>query len=81
MSSGWCRGRLMPGRKRGKMAEIINLRQARKAKARTEKERNAETNRVVHGTPKKLRALEKSRTELAAKRLENRRLDDDIKDK
>jgi hypothetical protein len=63
------------------MAELINLRRARKAKARAEKEKQAEANRLNHGTPKALRKLEKARTELATKRLENKRLDDDIKDK
>ena len=42
-------------------AELINLRQARKAKARAEKEKQAEANRVTHGTPKALRDLEKAR--------------------
>jgi hypothetical protein len=63
------------------MAELVNLRQARKAKARVEKEKQAEANRVAHGTPKALRKLEQARTELASKRLENKRLDDDIDDK
>lgn len=34
------------------MAEIVNLRQARKKKARAEKERVAEQNRVTHGRSK-----------------------------
>ena len=59
------------------MAEIVNLRRARKAKAKTEREKTAEANRVTHGTPKKLRDLAKARTELGAKRLENSRLNDD----
>ena len=64
------------------MAELINLRRARKAKAKVEKEKTAEANRVVHGTPKALRNLAKARGELSAKQLENSRLDDDIaKDK
>jgi hypothetical protein len=63
------------------MAELINLRRARKAKARAEKDREAKANRVAHGTPKTLRKLEQARAELAAKALENKRLDDDIKDK
>jgi hypothetical protein len=62
-------------------AELINLRRARKKKARAEKEKQAEANRVAFGTPKALRKLEKARTELAAKRLENKRLDDDMADK
>ena len=32
------------------MAEIINLRRAKKAKARAEKEREASVNRALHGT-------------------------------
>jgi hypothetical protein len=63
------------------MAELINLRRARKAKARSEKEKQAEANRVTHGTPKVLRKLEKARTELAARGLENKRLDGDMEDK
>ena len=34
------------------MAEIINLRQARKAKARAEKQQQAERNRAKHGRSK-----------------------------
>ena len=33
-------------------AEIINLRRARKTKAKAEKEKTAEANRVLHGTPR-----------------------------
>jgi hypothetical protein len=60
------------------MAELINLRRARKAKAKAEKAKTAEANRVAHGTPKAVRDLAKAKTELAARRLENRRLDDDM---
>lgn len=60
------------------MAEIVNLRRARKAKAKAEKEKTAEANRVTHGTPKAVRDLAKAKTELAAKRLEEGRLDDDM---
>ena len=59
-------------------AELINLRRARKAKAKAEKNKTAEANRVAHGTPKALRDLAKARTELGAQRLENSRLHDDI---
>jgi hypothetical protein len=34
------------------MAEIVNLRQARKRKARAERERTAEANRLKFGRPK-----------------------------
>jgi len=57
------------------MAEIVNLRRARKGRARAEKEKAAEANRVVHGTPKKLRALEIARSRKALRDLEAKRLD------
>jgi hypothetical protein len=40
------------------MSEIVNLRRARKAKARSEKEKTAADNRVKHGVAKSVRALE-----------------------
>ena len=57
------------------MVEIINLRRARKAKERAQKDKTAQANRVLHGTPKRLRKMseaEKDKTEqkLAGKRLE-----------
>jgi len=48
------------------VAEIINLRQARKRKAREDKERVAAANRVVHGRPK----AEKIRDALSADKAE-----------
>ena len=39
------------------MAEIVNLRQARKHKARSEKERVAAENRAIHGRSKLEREL------------------------
>jgi hypothetical protein len=60
------------------MAEIVNLKRARKAKARAEKEKTAKANRVAHGTPKPLRDLEKARAEQSAKKLENSRLNDNV---
>jgi len=41
-------------------AELINLRRARKAKAKSEKDKAADANRVTHGTPKQLRDLAKA---------------------
>ncbi|MET3579390.1 hypothetical protein ABID19_002421 [Mesorhizobium robiniae] len=41
------------------MADIVNLRQARKQKARTEKERLAEQNRTLHGRSKADRERER----------------------
>lgn len=69
----------MPGLKRAKMAEIVNLRRARKAKARTEKDKTAEANRVAHGTPKALRKLSEARKDKAEQRLAGHRLEDDQK--
>ncbi len=45
------------------MAEIVNLRRVRKAKAKDEKSKTAEANRVTHGTPKAVRDLAKARSE------------------
>jgi hypothetical protein len=47
-------------------AEIVNLRRARKAKARTEKERGAEANRIAFG---------RTRAEKEATRAERERAD------
>ncbi|TGQ69650.1 MAG: DUF4169 family protein [Mesorhizobium sp.] len=49
------------------MADIVNLRQARKQKARLEKDRAAEQNRALHGRSK----AEKQRDRLIANRSEN----------
>lgn len=42
------------------MAEIVNLRSARKQKARSEKERAAEANRALHGRTKAEKQAEAS---------------------
>ena len=57
------------------MAELINLRRARKAKARGEKEKAAQANRVLHGTPKTLRDLTKARGDKAARDLDAHKKD------
>ena len=57
------------------MAELINLRRARKAKGKAEKERTAEANRITHGTPKDLRDLNKARAEKAARDLDGHKKD------
>ena len=58
------------------MAEIVNLRRARKNKARAEKEKTAEANRILHGTPKALRNLEKARKDKADQGLRGHKLED-----
>jgi len=62
------------------MAELINLNRARKAKDKAEKEKTAQANRVLHGTPKTLRNLEKARKDKAEKGLAGHRLENDKDD-
>jgi hypothetical protein len=57
------------------MGEIVNLRQARKAKARDEKAKTAEANRTLHGTPKRLRNLAKAKSGKAARDLDAHKKD------
>jgi len=57
------------------MAEIVNLRQARKAKARGEKAKAADANRTLHGTPKHLRKLAKARSEKSDRDLDAHKKD------
>jgi hypothetical protein len=59
------------------MAEIVNLRRVKKAKARAEKSTEADANRAKHGTPKALRDLNKARDAKAAHDLDLSRLDRD----
>ena len=57
------------------MAEIVNLRRARKAKDKAEKAKGADANRVTHGTPKNLRDLAKARKDKAARDLDAHKKD------
>jgi hypothetical protein len=57
------------------MAEIVNLNRARKARDKCEKEKAAEANRVLHGTPKQLRKLSEGQKNKAEQRLASLRLD------
>ena len=56
------------------MAELINLRRARKAKDKSEKAKTAEANRVLHSTPKALRNLQKARKDKADQGLSGHKL-------
>lgn len=58
------------------MAEIVNLRRVKKAKARAEKSAQADANRVKHGVAKPVRDLAKARGEKAAHDLEKHKLDE-----
>lgn len=58
------------------MAEIVNLRRAKKAKARVEKEKAADENRAKFGTPKAVHDLSKARVEKASRDLAGHKKDD-----
>jgi len=57
------------------MTKPINLRQARKRKARADKTKLAEANRIAHGAPKAVRDLEAARREKLAKAVDGHRLE------
>jgi hypothetical protein len=58
------------------VADIINLRRARKARGRKEKEREADAKRAKFGTAKSERDLATAREEKAKRDLESSRLED-----
>lgn len=58
-------------------AEIVNLRQFRKQQARSEKEKQAEQNRISHGRTKAEKQLTRARNEKAEKALDQGRIDKD----
>ena len=58
------------------MAEIINLRQARKARDRAAADAKAEENRRLFGRPKRVRTLAEKRKTLEVDRHEGHRLGD-----
>ena len=57
------------------MAEIINLNRARKARTKADKEKTADANRVLHGTPKAVRNLAEVRKNKADEALSGRKLE------
>ncbi|HWA31753.1 MAG TPA: DUF4169 family protein [Rhizomicrobium sp.] len=59
------------------MAEIVNLKRVKKAKARAEKSAQADANRAKHGMPKAVRDLAKARDDKTSHDLEEHRLDED----
>ncbi|CDZ47542.1 DUF4169 family protein [Neorhizobium galegae] len=61
-------------------AEIVNLRQFRKAKERLEKEKEAEQNRLTFGRTKADKSLTKARNDKAEKGLDQSRLEKPGKD-
>jgi hypothetical protein len=59
------------------MAEVINLRQARKRADRQTREREAEDNRLAYGEPKHMRKRREAEAKKAARNLEAHRIGDD----
>jgi hypothetical protein len=59
------------------MAEIVNLRRARKDKVRQEREAAAGANRAKHGVAKSERDLVKARDEKEKHEVESHKLDDE----
>ncbi|WP_078708427.1 DUF4169 family protein [Consotaella salsifontis] len=57
------------------MAEIVNLRRARRRAARLLDEKQAEQNRILHGTPKGLRSQAQNERERAGRQLEGHYLE------
>ena len=57
------------------MAELINLRNARRRADRMKKDREAEANRLAHGQPKHVRTLRKAEDRKAARDLDAHRLE------
>ena len=57
------------------MAEIVNLRRARKAKARAGAAREADENRIRHGSGKAASKLAKARTQKNARDIDAQKLD------
>lgn len=58
------------------MAEIVNLRLARKAKTRAEADQTAATNRAIHGQTKAEKARIKAEAERAERDLDGKKLED-----
>ena len=59
------------------MGEVVNLRQARKRKARAERERTAEANRLKHGQPKSQKDRTRLEEDRARRAHEAHRRDDE----
>jgi len=56
--------------------KLVNLRRARKQKARDDARSQADTNAARHGEAKPVRALREAREELEARRLDGHRRED-----
>lgn len=59
------------------MADIVNLKQVRKGRARDEKEKRAEENRARFGRSKAAKDLQKAQSEQARRGIDQHKLSDD----
>jgi len=59
------------------MAEILNLKRAKKAKARAAAEEKAAANRTQFGTPKSARKLARARKEKDAGKIDAHKIEDE----
>jgi hypothetical protein len=57
------------------MADVVNLRAARKQAKRKQSDRKAELNRIAHGQPKHLRDLADARETKATRELDRHRIE------
>lgn len=57
------------------MGDVVNLRQFKKTKARSEKEKNAEQNRISHGRTKAEKSVTTAINEKAEKTLDQGKLE------
>lgn len=57
------------------MGDVVNLNKYRKQKARAEREKRAEQNRLKHGLTQAERSLREKKKQLEEKRLEGHKLD------
>ncbi|TNM62226.1 DUF4169 family protein [Aliirhizobium smilacinae] len=62
------------------MGDVVNLRQFKKAKARSEKEKHADQNRISHGRTKAEKSLTGALNEKAEKILDQSKLEKSRKD-
>jgi hypothetical protein len=62
-------------------AEIVNLRQFRKGRLRSDKEKQAEQNRLLHGRTKSEKSLTDALNEKAEKTLDQGKLEKPFRDK
>ena len=57
------------------MADVVNLRRARKQADRQDSEQRAQTNRLAHGQPKHLRKLDDAQHNKASRDLDMHRIE------